>query len=134
MKPHLFLIVLILLLAGCRQSAQPTPTPDASASPEPDIRIDMAVEPSPPTVGEATLVVRMHSPAGEPIAGAHIRVRGDMNHAGMRPVLAEAVEAEAGVYQVPFEWTMGGEWIVTLDVTLDDGRRFSRAFTMSVTT
>ena len=134
MKPHLLLIVLILLLTGCRQSAQPTPTPDLGATPEPDIRIDMAVEPSPPTVGEATLVVRLHSPTGDPIAGAQIRVRGDMNHAGMRPVLGDAVETETGVYRVPFEWTMGGEWIVTLDVTLNDGQHFLREFTMSVTT
>ncbi len=133
MNVRLFFLLLLFALAGCRQSAQQTPTPDMTLTTEPDIQIDMAVEPQPPAVGDATLIVRMHNSDGEPIAGAQIRVRGDMNHAGMRPVLAEAVEGEAGVYQVPFEWTMGGEWIVTLEITLADGQRFSREFTMSVT-
>jgi len=36
-------------------------------------------------------------------------------------------------YAIPFEWTMGGDWVVTVDVTLADGRTASRQFDLSIT-
>jgi hypothetical protein len=128
---RVFAFALLLLLAACRQSAQPTPTPEL-LTPTPEIEIEMAVEPSPPATGDAVLLVRLHHPDGTPIENARIAVRGDMNHGGMVPVLGEAAEASDGIYRVPFEWTMGGDWIVTLTVTLEDGRQVERRFDMRI--
>jgi hypothetical protein len=129
--PRILLLLLIIVLAGCRQSAQGTPTPSATTE-SGEIDIEMAVEPAPPTVGDAVLVVTLHSVAGTPIDGAQVAVRGDMNHAGMIPVLREGHESQEGTYRIPFEWTMGGDWIVTLDITLPDGQQVTRRFEMTI--
>jgi YtkA-like len=119
-----------LALAGCRQSAQSTPTPAILATPT--LTIEMAVAPTPPTTGEAELIVSVHSPDGAPISDARVAVRSDMTHAGMPPVLAEAASGTNGEYRVPFEWTMGGDWIVTITVTTSDGLEHSQTFEMTV--
>jgi ABC-type transport system substrate-binding protein len=128
---RLLLIAVLLLLAACRQSAQSTPTPAATAQ-EDDLEIEMAVEPTPLTVGDAVLVVSLRTSAGEAVEGATVAVHGDMNHAGMAPVLAESSASSDGVHRIPFRWSMGGDWIVTVVVTLMDGREVTRTFEMSV--
>lgn len=127
----LLLALSLLLLTACRESAQPAPTVEGSTS-TPDIDIEMAVEPAPPAAGDAFLVVTLHYADGVPIDQANVAARGDMNHAGMVPVFGQTRDNINGVYRIPFEWTMGGDWIVTLTVTLPDGRQVERSFEMSV--
>ena len=55
-----------------------------------------------------------------------------MTHAGMVPVFAQTTGGKNGRYVVPFEWTMGGDWTVTVDVSLEDGRTISREFPVTV--
>jgi hypothetical protein len=50
----------------------------------------------------------------------------------MKPVLAEVGDGEGGKYETPFEWTMGGDWIVTVTATLPDGRTAQQQFTYTV--
>jgi hypothetical protein len=69
---------------------------------------------------------------GTPIDGARLNIKGDMTHAGMQPVLAETKGGEQGRYETPFEWTMGGDWIVTVTAALPDGRTTARQFTYTV--
>ncbi|MDX2137465.1 MAG: FixH family protein [Chloroflexota bacterium] len=127
----LVVFMIALLLAGCRESAQPTPTAGATLEQE-DIDIEMAVEPAPAAVGDATLLVTLHDRDGVPIDDATVAVRGDMTHAGMVPVLGDATGGTNGEYRIPFEWTMGGDWIITVDVTLANGVRISRVYEMTV--
>lgn len=127
----MFVILSLFLLAACRESAQPTPTQE-SLTPTPEIEIEMAVEPSPAATGDAVLVVTLHSPDGTPIANANVAARGDMNHAGMVPVFGQTSENTNGVYRIPFEWTMGGDWVVTLTVTLADGLQVERSYEMAI--
>ena len=71
-------------------------------------------------VGDTTLTLRVLDKHGNPLDEPGIlTLRGVMNHAGMTPVLAESDSAVGGVYNVPFEWTMGGNWtvIASLDFT-----------------
>ena len=70
-------------------------------------------------VGDTTLTVRVSDKQGNPLADpGTLSLRGDMDHAGMIPVLAEAEGAVDGVFKVPFEWTMGGSWIVEASLAL----------------
>ncbi len=108
------LIVTVLVLVGCRESQQTEDSGDA------DVTIDVAFEPDPPTTGESTLLITLTDADGDAINDASVAVRGDMNHAGMVPVNAEAGNASDGVYSIPFEWTMGGDWILTVTATLAD--------------
>jgi hypothetical protein len=124
------LLLLFFVLTACRQSAQSTPTPEATV-PD-DIVMTLEVEPAPPAVGDAVLVITVRRAAGEAVDDAAIAVRGDMNHAGMTPAFGEVEGGSDGVYRVPFEWTMGGDWIITVDVTLTNGEIVSRTFDLSV--
>lgn len=123
-KIVLFLLILVAL-AGCRQSAQPTPE-------SPGLNITVAVEPEPAQVGESVLVITIRDRRDAPAAGVAVEARGDMNHAGMVPVIGSGETDAEGVVRVPFEWTMGGDWIVTVTAALADGTSVSQTFDFSV--
>src|SRR5690606_4271195 len=112
--------VPLLLLIGCRQNNEATAE---------NIDIAVALDTDMPAVGDATLLVTVTTDDGTPVNDATVSVRGDMTHAGMVPVIPDAVsEAEDGVYTIPFEFTMGGDWIVTVDVTLANGDTASTTY------
>ena len=90
-----------------------------------DVAVDLAFEP-PPAVGGTTCVVTLRDASGAPLAGADVRVEGNMNHAGMVPVFAEPRETEPGRYAGDFEFTMGGDWFVIVSAELADGSRVER--------
>ncbi len=102
------LATLLLVSAACRQEQQ------LAAS---DVVLDMTV--SELLVGDTTLTVRASDKQGKPLAEpGTLSLRGDMDHAGMTPVLAEADAAVEGVFTVPFKWTMGGSWTVEASLAL----------------
>ena len=112
-------MLLALVLAGCRESQQSDDTENTGAT------ITVSYDPNPPAVGDATLMISLTDADGDPINDATVNVRGDMNHAGMAPVDGEADGGIEGIYTVPFEWTMGGDWILTITATLADGSTIS---------
>jgi hypothetical protein len=118
--------LLTFSAAGCaRASRQETNA---------DLRIGMTPIPYPPAVGQARLVIHVTDAAGAPIDDARLSIKGDMTHAGMTPVLAEGGGGVDGYYETPFEWTMAGDWIVTVEVWLADGRRVRERFELTVLT
>lgn len=120
----LSIALLLLLVAGCRQQ-----TPEASTT---NLNIDLRVEPENPVIGAAVLVITVTDADGSPVENAQVSARGDMNHAGMVPVLAEAESSESGEYTIPFEWTMAGDWFVEVTVELPDGETVSETFELLV--
>ncbi len=107
--------VILIAAFGCRGDL-----------PEDDLPIEVQVEtaPTPPIVGPSRLVVSVTDSAGAPVSDASIEVEGTMSHAGMAPVRERAEPADLGRYIVPeFEFTMGGDWILRLEITLADGRQ-----------
>ncbi|MCY4466049.1 MAG: copper chaperone PCu(A)C [Chloroflexi bacterium] len=112
------LATLLLVNAACRQEQK------LAAS---DVVLDMAV--SDLLVGETTLTIRVRDNQGNALAElGTLSLRGDMDHAGMTPVLAEADTAVEGVFNVPFEWTMGGSWTVEASLSLPGGEVASQVF------
>jgi hypothetical protein len=107
-----FGLVLILLLAGCARGGG-----DLS-----DVQVDLAIEPSPPQVGSASIRVTLRDAGGQLISGATMELEGDMNHAGMVPILAKASEVAIGQYQADLEFTMAGDWFILVRADLPDGR------------
>lgn len=97
-----------------------------------DITVDMAVEPEQPAIGPATLIFTLTDESGQPINNAALKVEGNMTHAGMTPVFGETTAGENGRYEIPFEWTMGGDWFVTANITLPNGQEISREFPVTV--
>lgn len=121
----LFKAVLVMLLAACGQQITPTPTVS--------VEMSARAEPQPLAVGETTLVITLRDGSGLPVDNAALEVHGDMDHAGMVPVNRQASHSAGGEYRVPFEWTMGGGWIVTVTARLpDSGGEISQAFNFFV--
>ncbi len=118
---RLVVLVFIIALAGCRQQGL------SSA----DLRLELTA--SDMRVGETTLLLRVTDGDGTLISdpGA-LSVRGDMDHAGMAPVLAEADSAADGVFSLPFEWTMGGGWIVEATLTRPNGDVARETFSFEI--
>lgn len=125
-NPEAYNQIVLTLIAGWLSACgriQPRPA-DNSAG----LTIDMAVEPEQPVVGGATLIVTLTDESGRPVNEASVNIEGNMTHAGMTPVFGEATAGNNGRYEIPFEWTMGGDWIVTVNITLPDGENCPETF------
>lgn len=101
-----------LLASGCSR-------PSAPAA---DAVVDLQIEPSPPKVGQAEIVLHLTESSGEPLEGGTLEVEGNMNHAGMKPVFATLTETEPGRYAGNLEFTMAGDWFLLVTGQLADGR------------
>jgi hypothetical protein len=123
----LLALALVVLSTGCQRASQQTPADQA-----PEISAILAFDPEPALVGPATLSVQLSDANGAPVEGATVSLKGDMSHAGMQPVLADAAETTAGVYEAQWVWTMSGDWFVTVTATLSDGRTLVRRFDLTV--
>ena len=108
-----------LFLAGCGRREGPRGG---------GVSVGIEITPQPPRVGQARVALRVVDDAGRPVTGAQVRLEGNMSHAGMRPVSAEAAESEPGRYESALEFTMGGDWVILVRLTLPDGRKIERRF------
>lgn len=125
-----YLIALILLsvfwLQGCSRVSQEAQHNDS-------INVEVVSPVFSPIVGTDEIVLRVtDDQSGAPISDAYLSVKGDMTHAGMVPVLSSAKAGIDGNYAIPFEWTMGGDWILTVNVLLPDGALIERNFNLVV--
>lgn len=120
-RPVRLIILCALLLsaplAGCRQQK------DAA----PEVQLAWRILPDPPRMGPAMFAFTLtNHTTNEPVAGADVRVEGNMSHPGMQPVLATATEVRPGHYEATLNFTMSGDWFILVDATLPDGRILHR--------
>ena len=113
---------LALLLASPSCSPDETTSRGSVSS----IVIDCRFDPAPPVIGLSTIELTLADLAGVAIAGASVRVEGNMNHPGMVPEIVDAREIAPGRYRATIEFTMGGDWFLLVEVRLADGRRLER--------
>ncbi len=105
-----WILIILLILTGCRVSNRLDTAsllitlPDAKRA-----------------IGQTTLTVIVQTPDGTPIDNATVEITGDMTHAGMAPVFGKVQGGKEGRYSVPFDWNMGGDWVLTIKATLPDG-------------
>ncbi|MCA9930026.1 MAG: FixH family protein [Anaerolineales bacterium] len=124
--PVLFVLTCFLLV-GCNDNGADVKEADQA------VAIEVLAPVFPPVVGSSDLVLRVTDVVtGMPIDDAYLSVKGDMEHDGMMPVLTSAKAGLDGEYVIPFEWTMGGDWIVTVDATLADGMQVTQDFNLVV--
>ena len=105
-------------LSGCREPEKPPP----------DIVLEHEITPQPHKAGPATITLKLSDAGGTPLKGAQVRLEGNMSHAGMSPIFSDAKEAGPGRYEASIEFTMGGDWIMLVHITLPDGRKLQRQF------
>jgi len=107
---------VVAMSGGCRPAS----------SDAPEIQIQLTLQPSPPQVGDADVSLKMTDAAGAPLAGAEVRVEGNMNHAGMKPSFADLKEVEPGKYSGTLDFTMGGDWFLLVTAKTPDGKSVER--------
>ena len=127
MHKRLIVFVLVFLFLSGTGCARASRQADSA-----DVQVTMTAIPFPPHIGDSRLVIQVADKSGSPIDDAHLAIKGDMTHAGMVPILAEVDGGDDGVYSVPFEWTMAGDWVVTVDIQLADGTKAQKRFDMAV--
>ncbi len=88
-----------------------------------DVRVALAFDPT-PYVGPVECTIDLTGPGGQAMRGAKVEVEANMNHAGMVPVFGTGQEVADGRYEVPLEFTMGGDWFVIVRGSLEDGTPF----------
>jgi len=118
---------LLLLLSACAANQR--------NHEDGDLQI-MLVNPS--DMGADRLVVHLLDEAEQSVTDAKVSIEGNMNHAGMAPVFSDAVTDEAdgatdGHYQLPFTFTMLGDWILTVTVEKADGTTITKDIELGVT-
>jgi hypothetical protein len=104
---------LVVYLAGCGRRDRAGPP----------LHVTWSLRPPSPIVGPATLTVTLQDQTGAPVKGAKVSLEGHMSHPGMAPVLADAVERTAGVYDVSFAFPMQGDWVLLVSAARADGAR-----------
>lgn len=127
-RPNWLLLCLVCILLAVSASA--CTRKSSLATPSSDLQIELEIES--PHIGVSSFTIQLLDPSGAPITNADVAVRGDMSHAGMTPALAAAEEVEPGVYSGEIEWSMAGDWIVTVQVTTLDGESVERPFDLSI--
>ena len=119
-------LATLLILFGCGRGGQ-------LADEAPEIQIAISLDPDPPRFGRpCQLTVTVLEADGVVIDGAQLEIKGDMTHAGMVPVVVSVSGGEEGNYTTGFEWTMAGDWILTVQAELPDGRIARRQFEIAV--
>lgn len=123
-------ILGMIFVVGCTRMSQEA---EMQENTEPHgVQIELIEPLYPSAIGKETLNIQVYDADNQPIDNAKIKVRGDMTHAGMVPILAETENGDKGVYQVLFDWTMSGDWIVTVQVTLPDGAVIEKTFPRTI--
>ncbi len=117
-------VLLLLLAAGCRGDA-------VDEAPDHEVRISVA--PTPPIVGSARVVVQLSDGEGLAVENAQVTLIGDMAHPGMTPVEEDLEQEGGGRYATSdFDFTMGGDWVLSARIQLPDGRRVERSRSVEV--
>lgn len=103
------------------QGCEPLPEPS-------DFNLEHEISPYPVRVGQVMITLKLTEGSKGPVTGAVVKLEGNMSHAGMAPVFAEAKETEPGSYRSTLDLSMAGDWYVHVQVTLRDNRIFGRQF------
>ena len=90
------------------------------------IAIESHIAPQPVRVGAATVTLKLVDGGESAISGARITLEADMSHPGMSPAFGEAKEIAAGRYQGSVTFTMAGDWVLLVYITLPDGQKIER--------
>lgn len=109
--PRLVPLLFVALGAGC-----------AEVRDELELSIQFQLDPEPPSVGPTSLLLDVCTDDGRIVEDAEVHVEATMSHAGMVPEFITCTETQPGKYAGSFEFTMGGDWILIVDVDVADGR------------
>lgn len=119
---------LFTLLAACGSRSYPTSNGD----------LQITLLPPSVGVGHDSVRIQLYNREQSPITDATLTLEGNMNHAGMAPIIAGPVSdgddgARDGIYQASLPFSMLGDWIITVVVTLADGSERTQDINVTIT-
>lgn len=109
-------LVLPVLLAACGSTA--TPAADISSK---AVNIKVESRPSPVSVGDAELIFMITDPSGNPIEGATVDVSADHTDMTGMGMSGAATDQGLGKYSINANFSMSGNWKLTVYVRNDQG-------------
>lgn len=109
-------LVLSILLAACGSAA--TPAAESSARP---VNIKVESRPSPAAVGDAELIFTITDGSGNPIEGASVDVSADHTDMTGMTMGGAASDQGFGRYSINANFSMSGNWKLTVYVRNDQG-------------
>jgi hypothetical protein len=114
----LFIFSAMLLSVTCRKVSEPAN------------QVSIQLEGNQQTfrIGRETIAFTLKDALGKPSTGARVSLEANMSHAGMAPVFADATEVGPGSYRGVVEFSMAGDWIITIHARLADGQKVERQF------
>lgn len=77
----------------------------------------LTLNPDPPRPGPNTLTLQVQTAQGQPLPGAQVRWSMDMTNMNMGPQGGQMTDLGAGKYQTRAQFSMGGPWRITVNVT-----------------
>jgi hypothetical protein len=110
------LVALSIVLAACGGSN----TPEAESSSQP-VNIKVDSNPSPATTGDAELIFAITDASGTPIEGARVDVSADHTDMTGMGMSGAATDQGAGKYSIKANFSMTGNWKLTVYVRNDSG-------------
>jgi hypothetical protein len=114
----LICLALVLISSACRKTVEQNA----------QVTIELEKRPTSYRVGSETISLKLTDADGQPITQAKVSLEGNMSHAGMAPVFGQATETGQGTYRGSLEFSMAGDWIVTIRATLSGGQQVERQF------
>ena len=105
-----------LLLVGCQHPAASSPV----------VLMTYQITPQPVRTGAADITLLLRDATSRPLTGVHVNLEADMSHPGMAPVFGESMEIGGGSYRGKIGFTMPGDWVVLVHMTLPDQQKVER--------
>lgn len=109
-------LVLPVLLAACGGAA--TPAADSSSK---AVNIKVESKPSPVSVGDTELILIITDPSVNPIEGATVDVSADHTDMTGMSMSGAATDQGLGKYSINANFSMSGNWKLTVYVRNDQG-------------
>ena len=118
MRKLIFILLvagLSLLLAACGSAVQPTEALSTTAL----VTITLVTNPASPMIGDITLQFTVVDDKGQPVTGADFDVFADHTDMSGMTMQGKATEQSDGVYAITANFSMSGNWKLTLQVKKD---------------
>lgn len=108
-------LVVTVLLVACSPAATSEPQPTAAP-----VKINLTTQPETALVGDVELNFTVLVADGQPLSGVDVDVIADHTDMGGMTLHGKATEQGSGKYSIKANFSMAGNWEVTVQVRKDD--------------
>jgi hypothetical protein len=113
--------LLALTVAACAPTATPAADP---------VKIELAASPNPPATGDVELTITLSDPSGRPVDNAQVDLLA--SHTGMAGMDLQGQATAQGRYTITADFSMSGDWKVTVEVRGMTGQTIRKDFDLPV--